>query len=291
MSLVINPIAGTGGEGRRIGSGSLLIGRDPRAQLRIEDPTASGRHCVISGQGGDWQIQDFSRNGTFVNGEQLTERQPLRDGDRVRIAQSEWQVAIDNSVDDGGATYVRAVTPAADPIEHTRTMSSQRSAAAAASAVAAAVPGGATNRLLSPALEILAGLARTRKQARADLLGDKPGSPGSAARDKSPLAGSRKGQALAALAAMPPDQADLALRQAGRELVSHDAALLAAMQAALHAVLDQFSPDEIQRGGKNDAQAWQAYRAAFEDKDVGFVELFARTFEEEYRKQAGQGEP
>lgn len=252
--------------------------------MRIDDPTASGRHCVISGQGGDWQIQDFSRNGTFLNGEKLTARQTLRDGDRIRIAQNEWQAEIDAATDDGGATYVRAVTPAETPVEHTRAMASQKSAVPVPSS---AVMGTGSNRLLGPALEVLAELARTRKQARGELFGDKPGSASSTAREKSVLADARKGQVLAALSSMSPEDAEQAIRQSGRELTAHDAALLAAMQAALHAVLDQFAPDQIQRGGKNDAQAWQAYRAAFEDQDVGFVELFARSFEEEYRKQSG----
>ena len=50
MTISLNPVH-QGGEGRRLASGSLLIGRDPRAQIRIADPTASGRHCVISGEG------------------------------------------------------------------------------------------------------------------------------------------------------------------------------------------------------------------------------------------------
>jgi predicted component of type VI protein secretion system len=283
MSLSLSPTTEAAGTGRRIGSGSLLIGRDPRAQLRIDDPTASGRHCVISGQGGDWQIQDFSRNGTFLNGEKLASRQTLQDGDRIRIAQNEWLVAIDAATDDGDATYVRAVTPSGDPVEHTRTMQSQRQAGAAH----APATSSADSSLLGLALEVLADLARTRKQARADLSGEKSGAAASPPRGKSPLADCRKGQALAALSAMRPEEAEQVVRQAGRELAAHDTALLAAMQAALHAVLDQFSPDEIQRGGKSDAQAWQAYRAAFEDRDIGFVELFARTFEQEYRKQSG----
>jgi len=275
-------MAGTRGDSREIGSGSLLIGRDPRAQIRLEDPTASGRHCVISGQGGEWQIQDFSRNGTFVNGEKLTAKRRLANGDRVRIAQSEWQVSIDGAAREGDATYVRAVTPPEEPIEHTRTMSSSARKVASAQ-------GAADNRLLGPALEVIADLARTRKQARTDLLGDTPGKKAAGAREKSPLADCRKGQALAALAALPPSEAEQVIRDTGRNLAAHDAALLAAMQGALHTVLDQFTPDEIQRGGKSDAQAWQAYRAAFEDDDLGFVELFARSFEEAYRKQIGQG--
>lgn len=280
MSLALTPISGTSGDARSIGSGSLLIGRDPRAQIRLEDATASGRHCVISGQGGAWQIQDFSRNGTYVNGEKLTGKRSLASGDRVRIAQSEWEVAIDGAAQDGGRTYVRAVTPSEQPVEHTRTMASGRSASGAS--------GQGDNRLTGPALEVLAGLARTRKKARTDLLGDTPGKTTSGAREKSVLADCRKGQALAAMSALSPEEAQQAIRDTGRNLAAHDAALLAAMQAALHTVLDQFAPDEIQRGGKSDAQAWQAYRKAFEDGDLGFVELFARSFEEAYRKQSGE---
>ncbi len=138
-------------------------------------------------------------------------------------------------------------------MEHTRAMASQKSAVPVPSS---AVMGTGSNRLLGPALEVLAELARTRKQARGELFGDKPGSASSTAREKSVLADARKGQVLAALSSMSPEDAEQAIRQSGRELAAHDAALLAAMQAALHAVLDQFAPDQIQRGGKNDAQAW-----------------------------------
>ena len=283
MTLSLSPMTGTNGAARQIGSGSLLIGRDPRAQIRLEDATASGRHCVISGQGGEWQIQDFSRNGTFVNGEKLTAKRRLVSGDRVRIAQSEWQVSIDGAAQEGDATYVRAVTPPEEPIEHTRTMSSSARKAATAE-------DSGDSRFLGPALEVIAALARTRKQARTDLLGVTPGKTTTDAREKAPLADCRKGQALATLASLSSAEAEQVIRDTGRNLAAHDAALLAAMQGALHTVLDQFAPDEIQRGGKNDAQAWQAYRAAFEDDDLGFVELFARSFEEAYRKQIGQSE-
>lgn len=276
MTLTLTPVQGTAGSAQEIGSGSLLIGRDPRAQLRIDDPTASGRHAVISGQDGSWQIQDFSRNGTFVNDTKLEARQRLRDGDTIRVAQSQWRVGIadDAGAGAGRATYVRAVTPADVPVEHTVARASQRSTARASA-------GGGDNRMLGIALEALAELARTRKAARADLLKEK--TSGGA----SPLADARKGQALAVIGSMQPSEAEAAIQRLGREVSAHDAALLAAMQAALHAVLDQFAPSEIQQGGKSDAQAWQAYRQAFEDSDVGFVELFARTLEETYRDKLG----
>lgn len=267
MTLTLNPVHAGGQQGRLV-SGSLLIGRDPKAQLRIADPTASGRHCVISGQGGDWQIQDFSTNGTFLNGRKLESRERLAAGDRVRIAESEWVVAIG---EDAGALPATSLptTSTSAPLERTQAQASVRTPASAGD-----------DRLLGAALEIIADLARTRQKARTDLLPSKP----AGSTPKSPLSDAPAGQALAVLKAMPANEAEATLAQAAEGMRVHDLALIEAMQAALHAVLDEFSPDEIQRGGKTDAQAWQAYRAAFEDRDHGFVELFALTFEAKYRE-------
>ena len=269
MTISLNPVH-QGGEGRRLASGSLLIGRDPRAQIRIADPTASGRHCVISGEGGEWHIQDFSRNGTFLNDRKLEARERLQAGDRVRIADCEWRVDIDAARDAGDATFVRAPTPG-DPMERTRTQASPSRESSS----------GHTQHL-HLALEILAELARTRRQARADLAGTQ-----GQVSERSSLAEAKPGQALAFLESLSNADGDAALGALRAQLLAHDAALLAAMQTALHDVLQHFSPDEIQRGGKSDAQAWQAYREAFEDPDLGFVEVFARSFEQKYRDLAG----
>jgi hypothetical protein len=60
-------------------------------ELKLDDPFASSRHAKISRQGRTLVIEDLgSTNGTFLNDTPLTGPQPLHDGDRIRIGDSEF---------------------------------------------------------------------------------------------------------------------------------------------------------------------------------------------------------
>jgi hypothetical protein len=60
-------------------------------EIRLEDPFASSRHARISRQGRTVVIEDLgSTNGTYLNEEPLTGPQPLHQGDRIRIGDSEF---------------------------------------------------------------------------------------------------------------------------------------------------------------------------------------------------------
>lgn len=60
-------------------------------EIRLDDPFASSRHARISREGPVVVIEDLgSTNGTYLNGELLTGPQPLHDGDRIRIGDSEF---------------------------------------------------------------------------------------------------------------------------------------------------------------------------------------------------------
>ena len=60
-------------------------------EIRLEDPFASTRHARISRHGRTVVIEDLgSTNGTFLNDEPLNGPQPLHDGDRIRIGDSEF---------------------------------------------------------------------------------------------------------------------------------------------------------------------------------------------------------
>jgi hypothetical protein len=60
-------------------------------EIRLEDPFASTRHARISRQGRLLVIEDLgSTNGTYLNDEPLNGPQPLHDGDRIRIGDSEF---------------------------------------------------------------------------------------------------------------------------------------------------------------------------------------------------------
>lgn len=67
------------------------IGRRAEMDLSIQwDSEVSGLHAELHRLGGEWTIVDdgLSTNGTYVNGERVSGRQRLRDGDRIRIGQT-----------------------------------------------------------------------------------------------------------------------------------------------------------------------------------------------------------
>jgi FHA domain-containing protein len=70
-------------EGATLGRGDV--------EIRLDDPFASTRHARISREGRVLVIEDLgSTNGTYLNEQQLNGPQPLHDGDRIRIGDSEF---------------------------------------------------------------------------------------------------------------------------------------------------------------------------------------------------------
>jgi type VI secretion system protein len=80
--------------------GIVSIGRTSDNTLVLQDPekSVSRKHCVITPQGGSYQISDRSRNGTFIN----SASEPvgtewsvlLQDGDRLRLGDYDILVRI-----------------------------------------------------------------------------------------------------------------------------------------------------------------------------------------------------
>ena len=67
-----------------------FIGRTPENQVRIFKPAVSRRHAQIASTDGGWLLRDLSsENGTYVNGQRVTERL-LADGDRVQFGTSRF---------------------------------------------------------------------------------------------------------------------------------------------------------------------------------------------------------
>src|SRR5215210_8065290 len=82
------------------------IGREG-CEITIPDPDVSRRHAAIQIVGEELSIEDLgSTNGTLVNGEAITERRSLRDGDEVQIGSTVWRLRAP-----AGATRLRE-TPA-----------------------------------------------------------------------------------------------------------------------------------------------------------------------------------
>ena len=62
-----------------------FVGRTPDNHVRINKPTVSRRHAQVSQGDKGWMVKDLrSENGTYVNGEKVSERN-LADGDRVHF--------------------------------------------------------------------------------------------------------------------------------------------------------------------------------------------------------------
>ena len=66
----------------------IIIGRDDSADVTIPASAVSRRHAKLMLEGGNYMLEDLgSSNGTFLNGEKLTERRPLKSGDKIRLGQ------------------------------------------------------------------------------------------------------------------------------------------------------------------------------------------------------------
>lgn len=73
-----------------VGRGATL-GRGDQCEIKLEDNFASTRHARLVPQGDAIVLEDLgSTNGTYLNGQAVTGPQPLHDGDRVRIGDSEF---------------------------------------------------------------------------------------------------------------------------------------------------------------------------------------------------------
>ena len=99
-----------GGEPRSIPlpEGRTVIGRDPEADLCIEDEAISWSHVQIENRAGVLMATDLdSRNGTALNGEPLDRPRRLRNGDALMIGSHRLEVS-DPVPERGGQTLAAA---------------------------------------------------------------------------------------------------------------------------------------------------------------------------------------
>ena len=74
-------------------TGTVLIGRDPEADVVVADSEASGRHASFVLVDGGVVVEDLgSTNGTFVNGRRVSGSQRLAAGDRVQLGNTVLEV-------------------------------------------------------------------------------------------------------------------------------------------------------------------------------------------------------
>ena len=91
-------IIGGKNDGReiKISVPEFVIGRGDTAHLKPSSDLVSRRHCSIKVVDGKVIIADMgSRNGTFVNGEQLKGEHTAKPGDRIRVGRLQFEMVID----------------------------------------------------------------------------------------------------------------------------------------------------------------------------------------------------
>lgn len=78
------------GEGKSfyLKPGKNIIGRDDRLGITIDDDSVSREHAQLYSGADYYELEDLSStNGTYVNGEEVTEPRQLKDGDMINIGQ------------------------------------------------------------------------------------------------------------------------------------------------------------------------------------------------------------
>jgi pSer/pThr/pTyr-binding forkhead associated (FHA) protein len=101
----------------------LTVGRGDKVDARIDDKEMSRQHFVISPKSGGYVIQDQnSQNGTWVNGQRVTET-TLNPNDRIQAGQTrfvfvEGLATIIGKLQDepkGYRTHIREISKEAKP--------------------------------------------------------------------------------------------------------------------------------------------------------------------------------
>lgn len=70
-----------------------VIGRHPRATIRVESSFISSEHAQLSWNQDRWWVSDLrSTNGTFVNGQQIRVATGIRPGDTVELGGVRFQL-------------------------------------------------------------------------------------------------------------------------------------------------------------------------------------------------------
>lgn len=70
---------------------TLIVGRRPSCDIRLDYANVSSNHCRLEYINGYWRAADTSRNGTKVNGERIDEKF-LQPGDTVSFARHAFEI-------------------------------------------------------------------------------------------------------------------------------------------------------------------------------------------------------
>lgn len=74
----------------RLDADTITMGRTGPSMVQIKDRYLSRHHAEMRFHGGGWRLHDAgSVNGTFLNGTRVESAAPLKDGDRIRLGDTE----------------------------------------------------------------------------------------------------------------------------------------------------------------------------------------------------------
>jgi predicted component of type VI protein secretion system len=179
-------LTGTEGEPRSfpLSAERTVVGRDPAAEITIDDEAVSWNHLEIESRGGVLMATDLdSRNGTALNGEPLDRPRRLRDGDALVVGRHRLEVS-DPAPGRAGAT-VAASAPAVELSEEERATAAALVAPYRSEGAFAGRP--ATRAELAEALHV----SERTAQRRLDALAAKLDVPGDAGRERPRLIAAR----------------------------------------------------------------------------------------------------
>ena len=84
-ALVIRSGGGRVGQSFPLRGERMTVGRNPDADVFLDDVTVSRDHAALVRRGGDWHLDDLgSLNGTYVNRHRI-ETHRLQDGDELQV--------------------------------------------------------------------------------------------------------------------------------------------------------------------------------------------------------------
>ena len=97
--------------------GTFVIGRSAECQLSLDDPLVSRRHALLLVGDDEVFIEDAgSRNGVMLNGNRISGRARLMEGDKVMIGAQEMTLFVAPEVDAPKKTWMHTPPQPAGPI-------------------------------------------------------------------------------------------------------------------------------------------------------------------------------
>ena len=115
MAKLVILTQGLSGRAHELNVDRTTIGRVEDNLFQIAESSISSHHCEVLLRGSDVVIKDLnSTNGTFINGEQITES-VLKPGQTLRLGQVELKLETGTSASAPATTPAPAAAPAPGP--------------------------------------------------------------------------------------------------------------------------------------------------------------------------------